>query len=1622
MLGYRLKEHPAAWENHLDPLNLPWLADHQVGHAVILPGAAYLEMALAAAHAWSEKTPPTTVERLEILSPVVFDGEHAQTLRVHLNPADGRVRIEGRRRLSQDAWALHARCQLRLDTSGAAPAALAPPAEPTTTLDGARLYAIASALGLDYGPAFRGLHTLQVASDTLHAQIRWSQDAAPAAGYVLHPAVLDQCFQSAFAWFEAELDSGSRPMAFLPIGMERATVHHADVATQATQLRAHLVRRSPHSVLADFVLLDAEGCVLAEARGVRFRAASLATQHALPRAWRTQSRLAPLDGDPIPAQPILPVSRLVEAVEQAFSSGDLTPYRRYAEELAPLVDALPSAFARDALQSLAAEDGSIDSATVTALRERHPLWRWCLAALQDDGVLRRQAACWLLCAHELPPTAAIWQSALIECPQAWPELLRMARVGDHLRDLAKPGAAPGEIPAEPVPPAPDRPWYTAAHQAAVHALRALIGHWPLNRRLRILDIAATETSPLDALAAELPADRTDIVRARTSDAALAHLRARGEDAARCFITRIDPASFVIDTVPGMPARFDLVLVDHTLHSSPAPIMALAELARQMAVDALLLFTERWPDRPSNLLHGLDQTWWHARHDDLVPSLMTPQAWTEALQTSGWQHVQNLTDPVAGAAGLGSFAVLARVPAPVSHTAEPTQAPRRHALVVLDPVWDTLSDATASALTLRGHGAQAIPPAQQPGAATLWAGSDAAIVFTRAHPADAPPDRWVHDLDTLRRLLLQAAALDQPPCIWLVTHGGALADPTDQGGHNPAAAALWGMVRVLRNEAPHLSLRLIDVPIGPEPAELNRLAARLAHAVLCDDGEDELRLTAQARWAPRVEPVALDTLLPLAQPAHATDAWRLDFTLPGQLRNLHWQSMARRAPQGDEIEIEAVAAGLNFRDLMYAMGLLSDEALEQGFAGAALGLEVAGRVVRCGPEVTRFKPGDEVLAFAGSSLASHVCVSERAVAAKPASWSFEQAATVPTVFFTVWYALVHLAQLQRGERILIHAAAGGVGLAAIQVAKLLGAEVYASAGNADKRRFVQLLGADHVLDSRRPDFDQALLDLTKGDGVDVVLNSLAGQAIERNLRVLRPFGRFVELGKRDFYEDTPIGLRPFRNNISYFGFDADQLMALRPELSTQVFGEVMAQFAQERLTPLPYTSFPADRVVDALRHMQQGRHIGKLVIDLRERPAHIQPAQVAPRLRLPGDASYLVTGGLSGFGLATAQWLARQGARHLLLLGRRGLATPDCAPALDALRAQGVQVTVLACDVSDPAALEQALEPALAESPPLRGVIHAAMVLDDALLPNLDAARFARVLSAKLGGALNLHAVTREAPLDFFVLYSSATVMLGNPGQANYVAANAALEAFARWRRAQGLPALAVAWGPIGDVGVLTANAAARGALESRLGEAPLASAQALAALERLLATGAEGLAVMPMNPATLRRSLPDAVSQRFAELWRMAGSSPAQEDETDLRARLAQLPPEQARQTVADLLAAEVAAILRLPADAVPRARSLHDLGLDSLMAVELGLALEKRFGVTLPAMLINDNPTVERIAERVYAGLFGEAAAEETSAQAQLVQGMAAQHAETELDAQQLQALVDDLHSKTQGTTRLIA
>ncbi len=484
---------------------------------------------------------------------------------------------------------------------------------------------------------------------------------------------------------------------------------------------------------------------------------------------------------------------------------------------------------------------------------------------------------------------------------------------------------------------------------------------------------------------------------------------------------------------------------------------------------------------------------------------------------------------------------------------------------------------------------------------------------------------------------------------------------------------------------------------------------------------------------------------------------LGFQLPGQLRNLRWQASPRIVPTGEEIEVEVYATGLNFRDIMYTLGLLPDEAIENGFAGPTLGLEFSGIVQSVGNKAQAFRPGDKVVGFGPASFSNRVITKASAIAHIPGGISFEAATTIPSTFFTAYYSLHHLARLQAGEKVLIHGAAGGVGLAAIQLAKWIGAEIYATAGSDEKRDFLQLLGVDHIFHSRSLSFADEILEQTDGAGVDVVLNSLAGEAISRNFQVLKPFGRFLELGKRDFYENTKIGLRPFRNNISYFGIDADQLMQAQPDLTHKLFAAVMALFTDGVLHPLPYHAFEAEDIIAAFRYMQQARQIGKVVITYRHGINHSHSPGQAKRknLSLKDQASYLITGGLRGFGLKTAEWLASKGARNLVLIGRKGPASEEARNALIRLKDQGVNVHAASCDVTDKKALALLLADIAATMPPLRGIVHAATVINDGLISNMNEEQIRSVLAPKALGAYYLHEMTLNTPLDYFILFSSA---------------------------------------------------------------------------------------------------------------------------------------------------------------------------------------------------------------------------------------------------------------------------
>src|SRR3990172_8658832 len=373
--------------------------------------------------------------------------------------------------------------------------------------------------------------------------------------------------------------------------------------------------------------------------------------------------------------------------------------------------------------------------------------------------------------------------------------------------------------------------------------------------------------------------------------------------------------------------------------------------------------------------------------------------------------------------------------------------------------------------------------------------------------------------------------------------------------------------------------------------------------------------------------------------------------------------------------------------------------------AWLGDECAGKVVAMGDGVAEFQIGDEVMAIAPASLSAFATTQSGFVTRKPAHLSFEQAATIPIAFMTAYYALHHLGRLSKGERVLIHAAAGGVGLAAVQIAQWIGAEIFATAGSPEKREFLQSLGVQHVMDSRSLAFAGEVMAVTQGRGVGVVLNSLAGDALRKSLATLGAYGRFLEIGKRDIYQNSKLGLRPFQNDLSFFSIDLGRLFRERADFAASLFREAMRHFENGIFKALPLCAFSIVEAPSAFRHMAQAKHIGKIVLTLPDQTPSAPSSSAASAL-FRSDSTYLITGGLGELGLLVAQWMVRQGARHLALMGRSD-PSPKAAEALKILAMAGAQIKIARADVAQERQVADALADVERSMPPLRGVIHAA---------------------------------------------------------------------------------------------------------------------------------------------------------------------------------------------------------------------------------------------------------------------------------------------------------------------------
>ena len=762
-------------------------------------------------------------------------------------------------------------------------------------------------------------------------------------------------------------------------------------------------------------------------------------------------------------------------------------------------------------------------------------------------------------------------------------------------------------------------------------------------------------------------------------------------------------------------------------------------------------------------------------------------------------------------------------------------------------------------------------------------------------------------------------------------GRAMAIDAAESVTDLAGAAIWGLVRSAQAEHPG-RLQLID--LDDEPSSQDALAGVLA------SHEPQVALRAGEAFVPRL--AHAHTQAGVRLPTDGTP-WRLR-----QGDGAFDEIGAVAAPEltaplePGQVRVRVAAAGVNFRDALIALGAYPGD--------ASLGGEGAGVVIETGAAVSDLAVGDRVMGLFATGLAPLAVADRRLLIAVPHAWSFAEAASMPTAFLTAHYALADLARVQRGERVLVHAAAGGVGMAAVRIARLLGAEVLATASER-KWPLLRSLGIEesHIASSRDAQFEQRFRALTDGAGVDVVIDSLAGELVDASLRLLGPGGRFIEMGKSDVRD--PQAVADAHAGVRYRAFD---LMEAGPERIQEMLTELRGLLEDGRLELSPLTAWDVRRAPEALRFVSQGRHVGKNVFTM---PAAIDPA-----------GTVLITGGTGALGGLLARHLVgAHGVRHLLLASRSGPRAAGAGQLSEELESLGANVTFAACDASDRASLAGLLDSVPAQRP-LRTVIHAAGVLDDGLLSTLSAERLRTVLAAKATSAWHLHELTEHLDLGAFVLFSSATGVLGGPGQANYAAANTFLDGLASYRRARGLPATAIAWGPWQSGGMASTLGASDRARVMRSGLRSLPPEEALGLFDAAYAAAdplgvAAGLDMRALRALAEDGELPPLLSGLLRTKPRAAGRAV----EGALAGRIeAAAAPERARIAL-DAVRTEVATVLgHRGVERISPAQTFKELGFDSLAAVELRNRLNTATGLRFPATVIFNHPTCERLADHL--------------------------------------------------------
>jgi acyl transferase domain-containing protein/NADPH:quinone reductase-like Zn-dependent oxidoreductase/surfactin synthase thioesterase subunit/NAD(P)-dependent dehydrogenase (short-subunit alcohol dehydrogenase family)/phospholipid N-methyltransferase/aryl carrier-like protein len=1622
------------WDVVLDKRTYPYLEDHKVQGPIVFPGAGHVDLVIGAAKA-------SFGDKFEFIEDVNFDNAlflpdsgEPPLIQIDISHDSGDYFIYSKPRKKDSQWTMCSNGKINHigDSFKSIPVDLeAIKKRITIPVPVKPMHDELLESGLYLGPTFRAIKNLwrsngnweSLSEIEVHESIR-----SEFHQFNIHPGVLDSCFQTVFGIFNEREDVNKKMGVYVPRHIDRIK-WYTDVNSFKLFVHGRLREWTDEYALGELWIFNEDGSLVAEFHGFhsQYLKGSRGEQGGEQDKWfyeynwnmktRADQELMRNPGEYLTAPTAISsgVQKMIEEVKNRSEQNEY--YKKYEPEQYNLTMAYICKSLKD--MGMSFELGSevnVEKQIVKMgiIADHHRLFHHMYKLLHTAGFVSGADGQFKVIKAPDFRDVTSWMDELNnQFPQFHHESTLLGRCGPEIQGVLQGTVDPIQLIF------PEDKWdaivqyyvegfaFKKYNDIASRSISELIKNIPEDQTIRILEIGAGTGGMTQAILPMLPPDRTEYVFTDLSHMFM--LKAQQHFDKYPFVQykimdiEQDPTEQGFDL-----NTFDIIIASDVIHATRNLSVSLGNAQKLLASEGVLMMLEV-TNSPVYLdfIFGMTEGWWLYEDLDVRTehATMAPDKWKAVLESNGYSNVACYSDYPKNDVSCQTV-IMARsqkLDLEAIENDNKTKLAAGNWLIfsdnsgVSDKIITHLKTLNKTCSTVKiGDGFKELGKGQF--TVNALSQDDTNKVLDYANKQDNFEGIiYAWGIDLIENAKLTAETIEQGeslgtimmlnimkklndsqykknPSIWVLFSGSqSVAGKPEL--INLSQEGLRGVSRCIVNEFPNYITTLVDFN---SPVQDNEIEVFIDE-VFANDRVDELAFRGKSRYVNKLERISADTISKRAMksvPAEGS-AYTATISEYGVLDNIVLRQTERRAPASNEVEVTVKASALNFRDIMIAMGLLSDAAVEGGLFGRTFGLECAGIVSAVGTDVKNIKVGDEVMATAPSCLGGFAYPLGVHCVKKPKNINWNEAASLPVVYTTAYFSLIYHCRLQKGESVLIHAAAGGVGIAAIHIANAIGAEVYASVSSQDKRDYVVSLGVkpENIVNSRGLTFADEIMEKTKGKGVDVVLNSLSGESIYKSVRCLSAYGRFVEIGKTDIYRNSKLGLQPFGNNLSYFGVDVDRLFKQKAEFGGTLFQESIDYFVANGFKPHPVTVFQIAKLADAFQFMGGARHIGKVIVSMND-TVNILPQKT---IKFDTNGTYLITGGASGLGLGVANWMTTRGCKNLVLLSRSGTKTKEEEATVQSMRDKGVNVMLALGSVDNQKDMDRIFKEIKETMPSLKGIQHAAMVLDDGSVPEITKERYMKVFTPKAVGCWILHEATKDMKLDHFVSYSSISAIYGNPGQVSYVGANSFLDNFSYWRRAQGLPATTINWGVIGDVGFVARSGKVGGNVDELLykqGWKSFSLQQATNILENILLSNPVQRVATDSDWEMIGDFFPhSAVSSRFAHLVnenQLGGGSSAGSGDGALKAKLLESKPEHQNELFLNHLKDTFARVLGTTSDKLDTSEPVTKYGLDSLMANQIRNWVQSNVGIDYSMMKIMRGPSMEEMTEQILEELLG--------------------------------------------------